>query len=218
MTERSMADAKPIIFAPESVRAILAGRKTETRRVIKPQPEARPELRDAWAFVRPLTPRGYMAVAISHFEDEKNSAMIKGPYGQSRGGCRLWVKERHLLNRGTAEESDSVTYADPIHTRSGLTGWRSPLFMPRWATRCIIETIAVQVERLHCMDDAAAKREGAPDLATFRIGWDALNAKRGFEWESNPWVWVVSFRVVWHASGYDRWSMDFVEAGRDCES
>lgn len=99
--------------------------------------------------------------------------------------------------------------------------WCPSIHMPRWASRITLEITDVRVERLQDISDAEAIREGVDDwgsieeadstaarltekgkglpLLQFRILWDDLNAKRGYGWDANPWVWVIGFRRVEHA-------------------
>lgn len=102
--------------------------------------------------------------------------------------------------------------------------WRSPRFMPRWACRILLDVVSVRPERLHAIDDRDALREGitiptgphlahcewrhpeldpdyfAREVIEFACLWDAINAKRGFSWSSNPWVWRIEFKRI-HTEG-----------------
>ncbi len=179
MTER------PMIFTADSVRAIGDGRKTQTRRVMKTQPEH----------------------IIKHRE---NIAVVDGrkiycPYGQP--GDRLWVRETWYQIHNKDFTTGQVIYkADGWESEDKKPlGWRSPMFMPRWASRILLEIVSIRVERVQeiSIDDIFA--EGSPRMSSDEDGselyewysdlWDSLNAKR-YPWESNPWVWAIEFRRV----------------------
>jgi len=88
--------------------------------------------------------------------------------------------------------------------------WRSPLFMPKWAVRTWLEVISVRPERLQDITEEDCIREGIelddndiiaahakgklPALYAFIKLWDSINAKRGYSWDSNPWVWRIEFK------------------------
>jgi len=170
---------RPIIMSTDSVRAILAGTKTQTRRVMNPPPE----------------PIGLVA-----------PKKLKCPFGTR--GDRLWVKEAFASGiPGCWEHQKGILYrADHQDQRNGdgplnMQGlWKSPLFMPRRASRIVLEITKVGYQRLWSMWHHDARDEGYgyhPDcLKWYQEAWDKLNAKRGFPWESNPWVWVVKFKRI----------------------
>jgi hypothetical protein len=194
---------RPIIMTGESVRAILDGRKTATRRVVKPQPV---DIDECGPYRQvPIVDRGLTFMDRHH---------IACPYGAV--GDRLWVRE----NWGYVEGQPERYYqADAIESTWPVERWRPSIHMPRAWSRLTLEITAVRVERLQAIteDDARAEgveREFEVTLATFTNGslhtidrastyllgykhaWDEINQKRGYPWSSNPWVWVVSFRPV----------------------
>ena len=103
---------------------------------------------------------------------------------------------------------DPMTYLDestPLeqHSLGWPLKWRSPILMPRRFARLVLEVTEVRVERLQGISDEDANAEGHGMTwgrgcfhRSFAGGWDELNAKRGYSWDSNPWVWVVSFRRI----------------------
>ena len=213
---------RPILMSGAMVRAILRDLdpKTQTRRVVKPQPPA--EAKDVFTFHHP-DPR-------THFFGFDGEALMDWaqpcPYGEV--GDRLYVREtwqhsNHPL--GPYEEDCLVFYrADYFDDPHGADGekspegkyrdWRPSIHMPRSASRITLEVIGVRVERLHDISEQDAIAEGvdgpmcadavgrAPSRATLLPAavhgyahlWESLNAARGYGWSTNPWVWVISFQ------------------------
>jgi hypothetical protein len=181
---------RPILFSARMVRAILAGEKTQTRRVMKPQPGFDPE-RMAWAFetrrariswsgARPL------AAALLGFRQNC-------PYGAL--GDRLWVRETWTENPD--EPSQAIYRADP-EWEEIFTGWRwrSGMFMPRWASRLTLEITDVRVERVQSISEGDAREEGFggshEPRADFAAIWVEIHSLKS--WNDNPWVWALTFR------------------------
>lgn len=135
------------------------------------------------------------------------------PYGVP--GDSLWVRESVLEVFGKDWESEPVYRGDgvgPLVERmveGGKARWRSPRFMFKRHARYMQKILAIRVERLQEITEADARLEGARKnhgvfhdsiqssientyVRNFAVGWDRLNAKRGFSWDSNPWIWVLT--------------------------
>jgi hypothetical protein len=233
----------PILFFGEMVNAILDGRKTQTRRVIKPQPI----LMDSGTWYPSEIPGDKRNHTGKHYANENH--MRKGmpidfsPYGQP--GDQLWVREawkmssfmegepvefQYKSDGAMAEEnehSDCFQYENwyenicvkstdqlikmgwinkdedgIFHWERGESPlpWRPSIHMPRWASRITLEIVNIRVERVNWINDIDGYAEGmiGGDCVTlFKELWDKLNAKRGYGWDVNPWVWVIEFwRII----------------------
>lgn len=190
---------KPIIFKTEMVRAILGDRKTVTRRIIKPQP-----IND-WDCVEPIYSSG---VVISwNFYNSKDidfHGYIKCPY---QVGTRLWVREKFAYHLNNPNFKQYVFYKER-DTILPNNKWQPSIFMPRWASRIDLEVAGVRAERLQDITPEDAVFEGAEympaaDVRKERLTvaqivfagyWDSINAKRGYSWEFNPWVYRIEFK------------------------
>ena len=184
---------KPIIFSTPMVQAILDGRKTQTRRVIIPQPDRFFEVDD--------TPGNF------HIYDvEWGLGRI---YPKYQVGDILWVRETWAtVSSGIIEYK--ATYIDPYtgsteidHIGKKIT-WRPSIHMPREAARIFLKVTNIRVERLQEITEEYAIAEGMSKTlvdgvvfisakGNFHVFWDSLNIKRGYGWDTNPWVWVVEF-------------------------
>ena len=187
---------KPILFSGEMVRAILDGRKTQTRRVIKPQPSAG---------VR------RSVFVLSGLEDG-HGRELRCPYG--RPGDTLWVRETWASHKymDDTKPSEFTVGAQMLpvwyradNAQSDERGkWRPSIFMPRWASRITLRVVGVRVETLWDMTVSKMIAEGVAEienndkhpLTPFITLWDSINADRGYAWYTNPWVWVVEFEEV----------------------
>jgi len=208
---------RPILFSGPMVRAILDGRKTQTRRVVRPKKYKYEMAVDDWMNDRRTFADGtdpndrYLHIPCLSADDEgmKDDGVVRReycPYGQP--GDRLWVRETHFQTVDNEHhERPSVSYAEE-ESKLYPGHWRKvpSIFMPRWASRITLEITAVRVERVKEISQSDAEAEGIPGcrdhlknvhaVEWFKSLWDSINAKRGFSWESNPWVWVVEFKRI----------------------
>lgn len=208
MTDRGMMFGTPMILA------LLAGRKTQTRRILKPQPKCVPGEAPSfeWGRFSGLYPDDWFG-----YGNEIDAAL---PFAV---GDRLWVRERWRrmwVTAGGMIGGPGVLYpADGraiayVHPECQWQVWdqadRSPRHMPRWASRITLLITGVRVERLQSISPADAIAEGIRPAANsltidgdtpnpvdaYRALWDSINGKQpGGSWQSDPWVAVVEFTV-----------------------
>ena len=189
---------KPILFNTEMVRAILDGRKTQTRRVIKsldglsfyraePSEDAYEAL-GKWDFFYGWLEGGVMFDAC---------ASVKAPYSI---GDILWVREtwNHVkFGLGDWHYEYRADYDDTSKWRNGsFAQWRPSIHMPRDAARIFLRVTDVRVERLQDIDDDGVVAEGLEIGAMFDELWNRNLSKSDrakFGWAANPWVWVIKF-------------------------
>ena len=196
---------RPIIMTSESVRAILDGRKTMTRRVITGF--LYPEYPDhEYCFHETVDSRWEIGMISRSTGEGHFMQYSRCPYGVP--GSSLWVKESWANNipgcpNGLSYKADHIDPLGdgPAHPMK----WKSPIFMPRWASRITLEVVNVRVERITDISDSDCYAEGiispqndilGEPYYSFKDLWDTINAKRGYPWASNPWVWVIEFRRV----------------------
>jgi hypothetical protein len=201
---------RPILFSTPMVKVILDGRKTMTRRVIKPQ----------FKILHALYPDGSIDTERIF---RKSDWRIHCPYGQV--GDRLWIRETFAPCQMLSGKTNITYKADggkpPLYLMADgkeiPCHWKPSIFMPRWASRITLEITNIRVEKLKEITHDDAVLEGCYynfnlnkgltcklhpevcDTATvhcFANLWDSINAKRGYSWESNPWVWVISYRLA----------------------
>ena len=171
---------RPIIFKDDMVRAILEGRKTQIRRIMKPQPVIGDDGWFRWDGHKPNSKYGAYASSQVDLKSISIFVGVSCPYG--RPGDRLWVRETHHVPGGYLEaglieeipkgvsspESLGVTYrADAPSLKPCDGGWTPSIHMPRWASRITLEITGVRVERLQDISEEDAIAEGArhfPDL------------------------------------------------------
>jgi len=177
---------KPILFSAPMIRTLLAGRKTQTRRVIKPQPDAATnsfctkEVNAAW---------------------QEGFVPVKCPYGKP--GDLLWVREafswaiidndngRRLLDSPQLFKADNMGWYE--------IKWKPSIHMPRAASRITLEITGVRVEKLRDISERDAIAEGFKREDDFHDYWFEINpvsdqCVQG-DAEDDPWVWVIEFKV-----------------------
>lgn len=189
---------KPMLFSGSMVRALIEGRKTQTRRVLKPQPEFRGGAGD------------YKDAEEWGWEDEDGyhvSVLDIVPNGY-RIGDRLWVRETWsaqmdhgwtIADARSRMHNEHILYRADGHDSSD--GWWPSIHMPREFSRLTLTVTDVRVQRLQEISDDDAVAEGCSGTAGgarpvhhFRHLWDGLNAKRA-PWDSNPWVVALTFEA-----------------------
>lgn len=185
---------RPILFSAPMVRALLAGTKTQTRRVVKKLPWFDPP-GNRWYI--PLGQRSFKCDA----EREAWQHMPKCcPYGQP--GDRLWVRETFMdLGACYLYRADAGAEAERALAAPGQP-WKPAIHMPRAASRISLEVTGVRVERLQDISEADVQAEGctgsplghAADAMLYPKLWDSINGPGA--WERNPFVWVVEFRRI----------------------
>lgn len=215
MTAATEVRDRPILFGGDMVRAILDGRKTQTRRVINSVSGLGPVAE----FRRSDTP-GYdwiMRDRRMRWNDLRNADLLaRCPCGQP--GDRLWVKEKWRVPGGDPLSTcvgpeDLVFWATcDQFERDMERDWRPSIHMPRWASRLLLEITAIRVEQVQDISEADAQAEGTEcksseawrgrgyddavahgHRAHFELLWNSV-AKPGQDWAANPWVWVIDFR------------------------
>jgi hypothetical protein len=204
---------RPVLFSAPMVLALLAGRKTQTRRVVKPQP------RSGWL--------GYMmmhskpGVALLNGPDYPDGAEDEVPCPYGVPGDRLWVKESFRLRADQDHKPPRDDYwksgawyeatgngETPSGCGGGIGRLRSSIHMPRWASRITLEITEVRVQRLQDISEEDAKAEGVDPLGMmfggepyresyrqgFEVAWASINGAGS--WDANPWVWAISVSRV----------------------
>ena len=107
---------------------------------------------------------------------------------------KLWIQSTDdALAAGLVSDKDTGAF----QWKDGKSPcrWRPSIHMFRWASRITLEITEVRVERLNQMAESDAHLEGVDNLVTFMLLWDRLNKERGYEWKSNCWVWVITFKL-----------------------
>lgn len=200
---------RPILFSGPEVRATLEGRKDQTRRIVKPRPDA----------------DGLVKMNGKLWWEDTSGRVYRCPFGVR--GDRLWVKEAwgyDWFDEGQMRAHKTVVYraddgAQPKDQR-GLAPWHPSSHMPYWASRITLEVTQVRVQRAQEISEEDAMAEGisalhcplgtpsGPNKFTASIAGASLNAPTAREvfgtlwdsihgpgaWERNDWVWAISYR------------------------
>jgi hypothetical protein len=194
---------KPILFNTDMVQAILAGQKTQTRRVIKPQPT-----NPRWNNI------GWLGW------DDGHGYRMKPP---CEDGDILWVRETWSTTDKCGLYPnwpiDGIHYMykadDPDCSAAKKSRWYPSIHMPKQAARIFLRVKEVRVDWLQAMDEEAAIAEGFADssagkdspLTRFAELWDKTIKRedlREFGWHANPWVWAVEFERCEKPEGWDK--------------
>ena len=204
---------RPIIFSAPMVRALLDGRKAQTRRILKPQIVCHtgPVPAFTWGKFSGLYPDDWFGYGNA----------IDGALPCAVGD-RLWVREAHAFMPKTAyalpkaispADPDMAAYYREGFDRSGKIIWRPSIHMPRWASRITLEVTEVRVQRLQdisgedtiaegiqCPTCEAMKYSACHDsgcfhsLHLFKKLWNSIHGPDA--WAANPWVAVISFKRI----------------------
>ncbi|AVE37193.1 morphogenetic protein [Klebsiella aerogenes] len=193
MTERGM------IFNSEMVRAILDGRKTQTRRPVK-------------------LPVHDKNLGCELAGNELAGELSAGNYLNSafgKQGDRIWVRETWARYNIDQDSYDMAYRATPPADWPEGGRWRPSIHMPRWASRILLEITDVRVERLNAISEEDARAEGIIDGGCLNCGepepcgcanpepdatdafaylWQSIYGQEN--WNANPWVWVIEFKRV----------------------
>ena len=228
----SAVKERPIVYSGPMVRALLAGRKTQTRRTrglkaINEDP-------DNWQF------NGFWGaevkgqpVPLAHFiNKDGNEKLIKCPYGVA--GDWLWVRETfvELWKWDQSKSNKPEWYDEEGNCKPGTVyyradnaisemydydgtvvdvNWRPSIHMPRWASRINHEITRVRVERAHDVSDVDAIAEGV--VVSHPVDTPLVAPVHSYRslwikingrasWESNPWAWVIGFKAVEEEASY----------------
>lgn len=214
----------PVLFSAPMVRAILEGRKTQTRRIMNPQPQRNVNGWDwGWPLPKKHTTPGSFVYWKEGCAPGTATTHFYCPYGSPID--RLWVRETFFNSRG--DDSMPTHYRADENLDDFQLTWKPSIFMPRWASRITLEILDVRVERLQDISNDDARAEGIESehawdgqpgfgydmgmwykdyshkgdvkiqspIDSYHTLWDAINGKK-YPWSSNPWTWVIEFKRV----------------------
>lgn len=195
---------KPILFSTDMVKAILEGRKTQTRRVITVH----------WHKGTRTTPYEPYYIEsdgkLLYMDEYGDYHPMENVCPHGRPGTVLWVRETwcpgYYADGRVGYKAD---WQNPDPRVVAETNWKPPIHMPREAARLFLEVKSVRVERLQDITPEDCEAEGMDAYCDdgvhdpgdamylqFSELWDSINGNRGYGWDKNPWVWVVEFKRV----------------------
>lgn len=198
-----MAD-KPILFNTQMVKAILDGSKTQTRRLIKPQPPC---------VLKKMTEGHHTGEWHLYRDSPMMNPMINSPWGAQflppyKPDDILWVRETWNGGRLFGQKGNGYVYAADYKEQSAF-GWRPSIHMPKEAARLFLLVKNVRCERLQDISHDDVLHEGIIEcegrkygedcdcvIVTFAELWDSTIKKADlarYGWDANPWVWVIEF-------------------------
>ncbi len=200
---------KPILFSTPMVQAILAGRKTMTRRIVKPQPAH--EVVNIWTDTQDPIQYHFQS---PHAGTPCDGIHVSGTVAKPRyeRGDILWVRETMYF-----DDVDQSCYYKADYTDREIKDLFKDLelkatpsiYMEKQYARIFLKVTTVWVERLQDISYEDCLAEGMHDFGTevdtlgaFQELWQSINAKRGFGWDVNPWVWVISFKKTEVGNGH----------------
>lgn len=192
--EELLKKSKPILFNTEMVRAILDGRKTMTRRIIKfpiNRFTKNIPIADNVSF------RQIRSGKANFHEEPFYGFDMKSPYSVCD---TLYVREtfaqpaRHIF----WYKADENSWLNSKNMR-----WKPSIHMPKEAARIFLKVTDVRVERLQEITEEQAEKEGLNDYTSTALGfcylWDSIIKKSDLDtygWDANPWVWVIEFELL----------------------
>ncbi len=197
--------SKPILFSTAMVQAILAGRKTQTRRVVTTGTVGRMMAgnQKLWPYLADGSPVKCpygMPGDLLYVRETWNAQNLNGQWWHQVPKAERWDHNWAIIDKATPEP-----YL-PTPPR-----WIPAIFMPKQFSRITLRIKAVRVEQVQSIGRADAEAEGCQPFhedngyfdatVAFCELWDSINAKRGagYSWDDNPWVWVVEFKAVSNA-------------------
>lgn len=184
-----MNKEKPILMSAPMVRAILEGRKTQTRRIVKPYP---------YAECTRAVPHGkeFLQVLLDGEGQEFTLGNVDKRLSCRIGnvGDKLWVRENCWAHRDTGKIFAYCAEHEALHNGNASVKKIPSIHMPRIASRITLEITGIRVERLNAITEQDARAEGFNSLNDFKKLWAALNGDKS--WDQNPFVWVIEFRRI----------------------